>query len=39
MVINDDLPDGAFFAMAEEQGITSDDWVEYADYENSVNPS
>lgn len=29
--IYDDLPDGAFFALAEEQGITIDDWSAYAD--------
>lgn len=29
----DDLPDGAFFALAEEQGIEQEDWIELADYE------
>ena len=28
---HDDLPDGAFFALAEEQGITVDDWAWFAD--------
>lgn len=27
---HDDLPDGAFFAIAEEQGITIDDWAWFA---------
>ena len=27
--IFDDMPDGAFFALAEEQGIDEDDWFEY----------
>lgn len=28
---NDGLPDGAFFALAEEQGIQIEDWEWYAD--------
>ena len=32
----DDLPDGAFFALAEEQGITTDDWVWFAKKEQEV---
>ena len=28
---NDALPDGAFFCKAEEQGITAEDWAEWAD--------
>lgn len=32
----DNLPDGAFFALAEEQyGITIDDWAEYGDMVNA----
>ncbi len=29
----DDLPDGAFFALAEEQGISVDDWAWFAKQE------
>lgn len=29
--INVDMPDGAFFALAEEQGIDVDDWAWFAD--------
>ena len=25
----DDMPDGAFFALAEERGITVDDWLRF----------
>ena len=28
----DDLPDGAFFCLAEEYGITVDDWAIYAEH-------
>ena len=28
---NDDLPDGAFFALAEEQGIGPSDWVDWVE--------
>lgn len=27
---HDDMPDGAFFALAEEEGIGQDDWVEFS---------
>lgn len=29
----DDLPDGAFFAAAEEMGVDVDDWVFFSEYE------
>jgi len=29
---NDDLPDGAFFAKAEEEGLTIGAWAIYANY-------
>lgn len=28
---NSDMPDGAFFAMAEEEGIDMDDWAWFAE--------
>lgn len=28
---NDDMPDGAFFALSAEQGISVDDWAWFAD--------
>lgn len=32
---NDDMPDGAFFALAEElHGWDVEDWAELADFEN-----
>lgn len=32
----DDLPDGAFFAIAEEQDIDVDDWAWFAEVEESL---
>lgn len=34
----DDLPDGAFFAMAEERGIDVEDWGWFAEVEQ-LNPT
>lgn len=32
---NDDMPDGAFFALAEESyGWDVDDWIEYSEMED-----
>jgi len=28
---NDNLPDGAFFALAEEYDIDLDDWIEFSE--------
>lgn len=34
-----DLPDGAFFALAEEQGIDMDDWIEHAAQQEKLKKS
>ncbi len=33
----DDEPDGAFFALAEEQGIDVEDWAVYQEAKDALN--
>ena len=35
---NEDMPDGAYFAMSEDQGITMEDHQAYAEWQSEVHP-
>ena len=35
---NDDLPDGAFFAKAQEQGFDGDAWADWCDMDKKIHP-